>query len=280
MLHGTIRLARREGIMIETEKQRRWWFATHPEYSSDSNGRSVQKHGEDESRVSPEGVDAYVDKMLKYERDEVVIQLLKSTKRWFGTAGQNPESYAELGLEWPGEARSAVRFAGGEHGSSNRHGGEGSENAKDEEKREPTFLDSILKGSQYTLELWQRLLGWGGVRPRPPSSLARNMEKAGRPRPQGHAAHHIVPLNDSRFKEAIKAREILRNFEIDIDNAVNGVWLRYKAISGNATYHPSVHTGTYYIEVLRLLRQAKTRKEAIRTLERIGRMLSKGTFPR
>jgi hypothetical protein len=29
---------RKEGILIETEKQRRWWFATHPQFSSSRTG--------------------------------------------------------------------------------------------------------------------------------------------------------------------------------------------------------------------------------------------------
>jgi hypothetical protein len=30
---------RKEGILIETEKQRRWWFATHPDFSSSRTGQ-------------------------------------------------------------------------------------------------------------------------------------------------------------------------------------------------------------------------------------------------
>ncbi|HMK35282.1 MAG TPA: hypothetical protein VK463_09470 [Desulfomonilaceae bacterium] len=92
--------------MIETDKQRRWWFATHPEFGSGVTGQKKSKLEEekDSERIRPEAVDAYVDERLKYERNEVVIAMLEAMKRWGGTAGQNPESYAELGLEWPGQS--------------------------------------------------------------------------------------------------------------------------------------------------------------------------------
>jgi|GEM_PF-1621325 len=76
--------------MIETEDQRRWWFATHPEYSSSRKG--ARKHSEEEehdSEIDPKAVDAYVDEMLKYE-DGIEAELLKILKRHFGTEG-NPE---------------------------------------------------------------------------------------------------------------------------------------------------------------------------------------------
>jgi hypothetical protein len=70
--------------MIETEEQRRWWFATHPEYSWSRRG--IRKEG----GVDPEEVDKYVDKALKYETGPVA-DLLKSVKRNFGTESQVEE---------------------------------------------------------------------------------------------------------------------------------------------------------------------------------------------
>ncbi|MGO9566226.1 MAG: hypothetical protein ACLP5H_01665 [Desulfomonilaceae bacterium] len=70
--------------MIETEDQRRWWFATHPEYSWSRRGfRS-------ESKVDPRDVDKYVDEALKYEKGPVA-DLLKSVKRNFGTEAYHNE---------------------------------------------------------------------------------------------------------------------------------------------------------------------------------------------
>jgi hypothetical protein len=73
--------------MLENEKQRRWWFANHPEYSSSRKGRRkyANSEGDDsQEKVTPESVDAYVDEALKYVRGTVAA-LLKSFKRNFGT---------------------------------------------------------------------------------------------------------------------------------------------------------------------------------------------------
>jgi len=82
--------------LLETEKQRRWWFATHPEFSSKGTGHRSRAQKSDHNKsekISPEAVDAYVDEQLEHERDPVIIQLLKSTKFWFGTefASKSPE---------------------------------------------------------------------------------------------------------------------------------------------------------------------------------------------
>ena len=50
--------------MIDNDKQRRWWFANHPEYSSSYTGAKQQaKHAEDDQgdKVSPQEVDDYVN---------------------------------------------------------------------------------------------------------------------------------------------------------------------------------------------------------------------------
>ena len=73
--------------MIETEKQRRWLFATHPEYSWSRKGTSTARHDSENNepeKVSPEAVDAYVDTALQYVTGPVAA-LLKSLKRNFGT---------------------------------------------------------------------------------------------------------------------------------------------------------------------------------------------------
>ncbi len=70
--------------MIETEDQRRWWFATHPEYSWSRRG--IRSNG----GVDPEEVDKYVDEALKYEKGPVA-DLLRSVKRNFGTDAQDAQ---------------------------------------------------------------------------------------------------------------------------------------------------------------------------------------------
>jgi len=108
--------------MIETEEQRRWWFATHPEYSWSNRGmKGRSKKEEKQEEVDPRDVDEYVDNALKYEKDEVVIALLKSVRRHFGTQAypnehdQQPnEPEATIGLPRPpglsDRARSVLDF--------------------------------------------------------------------------------------------------------------------------------------------------------------------------
>ncbi|MEW6350271.1 MAG: hypothetical protein AB1646_14485 [Thermodesulfobacteriota bacterium] len=75
--------------MIVTEEQRRWWFATHPEYSSSHRGsRGRSGKGKNEDAIDPRDVDEYVDDALKYETDDSVIALLQSVKRNFGTQAE------------------------------------------------------------------------------------------------------------------------------------------------------------------------------------------------
>lgn len=100
--------------MIETEEQRRWWFATHPEFSHKRTG-SQGHNKNDNQRVRPEDVDAYVDRALKYESGSVA-DLLRSIKRNFGTEGQTPKAHEELRLEWDTEAGGRLGRAGGRSG--------------------------------------------------------------------------------------------------------------------------------------------------------------------
>src|SRR5208283_2431740 len=90
---STLSCRDKEEDVIETEKQRRWWFATHPEFSSSLPGaRGGELDEDDTEKVRPEDVDAYVDEALKYESGPVA-DLLKSVKRNFGTEGQAPEGF-------------------------------------------------------------------------------------------------------------------------------------------------------------------------------------------
>jgi len=87
--------------MIETEEQRRWWFATHPEYSSRHRGIQGRRTSRPEKeanreKVDPREVDKYVDNALKYETDTTVKALLKSVKRNFGTEAELSEEQQNL----------------------------------------------------------------------------------------------------------------------------------------------------------------------------------------
>jgi hypothetical protein len=93
--------------VIETEGQRRWWFATHPEYSQHRPAEKTRESDKQEQAppVPPEEVDAYVDRLLQYERDPVMIELHKQTKFWFGSefARKSPEE--QHALLWGDEAK-------------------------------------------------------------------------------------------------------------------------------------------------------------------------------
>ncbi len=76
--------------MDMTDNQRRWWFATHPEYRRSRYGRRRPGHigmKDTSKRLDPKQVDEYVDNALQYVHGPVA-EILKSTKRNFGTEAQ------------------------------------------------------------------------------------------------------------------------------------------------------------------------------------------------
>jgi len=202
-----------------------------------------------------------VDNALKYV-DGPVADLLRSVKRNFGTEG------ATNGLD------QRLAFL-----SRTAHAAENQSSAakQDSDSAEPDLWHAIVKGIDDTLQRYG--LGWGGLS-HPSRKLANNMIRDGSPRPPGHDAHHIVPAEDRRFPGAEEARKILEKFKIDLYDSANGVWLPRKPGIAEATYHPGVHTKTYYRAVERLLHEAGNRDHAKEILKSIGRGLSNGTFPK
>lgn len=133
---------------------------------------------------------------------------------------------------------------------------------------------AVAKLLQAYRNAWDTLTNWltfiGSSR-----TLGKNLEKAGNPRPVDHAQHHIVAENDLR---AERARQILDNFGVKIDDIENGVWLPHRPAAGKGAYHPQLHTDKYYLEVEALLEQATSRGHAIEILKDIGQKLANGTF--
>ena len=196
--------------MIQTDEQRRWWFATHPEYSWSRKGgqsETPEKVPYDSSKIDPKVVDAYVNRMLKYE-DGPVADLLRSIKRHFGTEGERERQGPRLAqvdqLPPPSDSGRSAAQKGGD-------------------KREPTLWESIVTEIDNQFQNFENLVGFDIGLAHPSRKLARNMEKAGKPRPPGHHIHHIVPASDKRFPEAIEARKILERFKIGNTSADNGV---------------------------------------------------------
>ena len=131
--------------MIDSDKQRRWWFANHPEYSNSHKGKR-NTHDNDggggQERVSPEAVDAYVDEALKY-LDGPEAELLKFLKRNFGTEGESNRSDQRLAFLREPAYRSHDEVSA----------------SQKTDEREPTFGDALVKGIDNTLQDWQRWLG-------------------------------------------------------------------------------------------------------------------------
>ena len=107
--------------------------------------------------------------------------------------------------------------------------------------------------------------------------LGKNMEAAGMKRPPDTAAHHIVATGDSRAQQA---RELLKKFKIDINDAKNGVFLPHGSEStARGTKHQKVHTGAYFMRVNSMLARAGNSEEALQVLETIRKKLLAGKFP-
>jgi RHS repeat-associated protein len=148
------------------------------------------------------------------------------------------------------------------------------------------IMDRISK-SQATAQdlLYQHRLsgrysnGIGQLLDKAPSSaiLSFNLLSAGINRPSQTAAHHIVAGNDPR---AAEARSILKREGIDINEAVNGVFLpkNSKYEDPPAATHSTLHTNLYYETINSRLREAQPGK-VTETLNVIGKELLNGTFP-
>lgn len=90
-----------------------------------------------------------------------------------------------------------------------------------------------------------------------------------------NAAHHIVAGNSAKAEEA---RAILRKFGIDINDAVNGVFLPTVKDTVDSAYHPSLHTDQYYRTVTEMLSEAQSKDDVIDILSDIAEQLKNGTF--
>jgi phage-related protein len=106
--------------------------------------------------------------------------------------------------------------------------------------------------------------------------LRKNLEKAGTVVPDyTNAAHHIVAGGAGKADEAQK---ILAKFDIDINDASNGVFLPTVEDASEALYHPSLHTNEYYETVNTMLRRAENKDDALEILDDIAEQLLDGTF--
>ena len=68
------------------------------------------------------------------------------------------------------------------------------------------------------------------------------------------------------------------NIQVDINDAVNGVFLPTVKNVSEAAYHPSLHTKAYYKKVTELLSSAQSKEKVIEILNDIAEQLQNGTF--
>lgn len=116
----------------------------------------------------------------------------------------------------------------------------------------------------------------------PPSSdrLNANLQTVGVTRPPDTAAHHIVPKNPRDTNAAgRRALAILRRAGVNIDEAVNGVYLPCNAgvACPPSTTHSSMHTNYYFDELAARL-EAVPLSGVRAELQKIARELANGTF--
>ena len=80
--------------MEMSDKQRRWWFANHPEYSRSRTGATRSGQSQDDmgsAKIRPEDVDEYARNALKYLNGNEAA-LVKIIQKHFGTQAQTEET--------------------------------------------------------------------------------------------------------------------------------------------------------------------------------------------
>ena len=106
--------------------------------------------------------------------------------------------------------------------------------------------------------------------------LGKALERTGTKRPAGTAAHHIVPTSAAGGE---KARQKLASLGIDLNDAVNGVFLPANKSVANPTgaaVHSTLHTNEYYQKVARIIENVGTKEEAEAALKMIKDSLLNG----
>lgn len=97
--------------------------------------------------------------------------------------------------------------------------------------------------------------------------LEQALTREGMPRPPGHAPHHIVPAH-AGGELGDRAREILAEAGIDINDARNGIWLPWTTLNPGTvpdawTTHNTLHTTEYIEQIVRRLEAAAGDERAV-----------------
>ncbi len=99
--------------------------------------------------------------------------------------------------------------------------------------------------------------------------LWRNLKETGSTPAPGDHAHHLAASGDKR---AERARQVLAQAGIGINDAINGLFL-------SARQHARMHTNAYYREVNNRLAGLTNPNAVANALRQIGRDILAGRFP-
>lgn len=86
------------------------------------------------------------------------------------------------------------------------------------------------------------------------SALSHNLTEFGFVKSAGEAAHHIVAAT-AKNEYAVRARDILKKWDIDLNSPINGIFLPGKnsPLNKKGARHTGKHLDTYYQKVARKL---------------------------
>jgi RHS repeat-associated protein len=102
------------------------------------------------------------------------------------------------------------------------------------------------------------------------TTLAHNLQQVGVTKPPNTSAHHIVAGKGER---AQRARDILEDFDIDINSPNNGVFLANRASSpAIGAIHSGGHTHAYFDEINERLINAAASGDKVQVLNELGQI--------
>ena len=97
-----------------------------------------------------------------------------------------------------------------------------------------------------------------------------------KPPPFKNAAHHIVAAGAAAAKAT---REIIEKYGVDVNDAINGVFLPIGENISKAANHLTLHTQKYYDTVNEIINQVQNKEELVKVLKGIAEALQQGKFP-
>lgn len=99
--------------------------------------------------------------------------------------------------------------------------------------------------------------------------LRNNLESTGHAFKEGDEAHHLIP---STHPKAERARQILKKYDIDINDPMNGLPL-------SPDLHSGLHTNKYMDAITEALRAAESKEDVTAILSEIAKRIKNNKFP-